>query len=337
MEIKITATKNYSVVIKDDLTSLNNLVKPFKCDKVAIISDSKVDALYGGVLDMYFSDKQIFHFVFKAGEDSKCADTYLQILNFLAENNFKRNDLIVAFGGGVTGDLVGFVAGTYMRGINFIMVPTTLLSMVDSSVGGKTAINLSSGKNLVGVFYQPSLVYINLDFLKTLPQREILSGMGEVVKYAFIGGSLTYEDIKKGISKELIYKCVKIKSEIVNEDEKEKGVRKLLNLGHTFGHAIEKASNYNLSHGNSVLLGLEIALSVSKMYNDLTEENILKAKEIIALAENKLSLSYDKEQIINLIKSDKKGQGDSVDFIVINNNLLAEIKKIKIKDLYKVL
>ena len=337
MEIKITATKNYSVVIKDDLTNLNNLVKPIKCDKVAIISDSNVDVLYGGVLNKFFADKQVYNFVFKAGEDSKCADTYLQILNFLAENNFKRNDLIVAFGGGVTGDLVGFVAGTYMRGINFIMVPTTLLSMVDSSVGGKTAINLSSGKNLVGVFYQPSLVYICLDFLKTLPEREILSGMGEVVKYAFIGGSLSYDDIKKGISKELIYKCVKIKSQIVSEDEKEKDIRKLLNLGHTFGHAIEQASDYNLSHGNSVLLGLNIALKVSKMYNNLTEENILKAKQIISLATNKLAISYDKEQIINLIKSDKKGQGDSVDFIVINNNLLAEIKKIKIEDLYKVI
>ncbi|MBO5888975.1 MAG: 3-dehydroquinate synthase [Clostridia bacterium] len=337
MEVKVNASKNYSVVIKDDITLFSNYIKDLKGDKVAIISDSNVDALYGGLLDKALLNKKVYEYTFKAGENSKNANTYIEILNFLAKNQFKRNDTIIALGGGVTGDLAGFVAGTYMRGINLIMVPTTLLSMVDSSVGGKTAINLDSGKNLAGVFYQPSLVYIALDFLKTLPKREILSGMGEVIKYAFLGDLVTVDDIKQGITKELIYKCVSIKADIVNKDEKESGERKLLNLGHTVGHAIEKASNYFISHGECVLLGMKKAIEISKSVNGLTEDNANKAMEILLLSGSKLSLSFDKDELYSYLKQDKKGQGDKVDFIVINNDLKGEIKSIELKELYNLL
>ena len=337
MEVKVNASKNYSVVIKDDITLFSNYIKDLKGDKVAIISDSNVDALYGGLLDKALLNKKVYEYTFKAGENSKNANTYIEILNFLAKNQFKRNDTIIALGGGVTGDLAGFVAGTYMRGINLIMVPTTLLSMVDSSVGGKTAINLDSGKNLAGVFYQPSLVYIALDFLKTLPKREILSGMGEVIKYAFLGDLVTVDDIKQGITKELIYKCVSNKADIVNKDEKESGERKLLNLGHTVGHAIEKASNYFISHGECVLLGMKKAIEISKSVNGLTENNANKAMEILLLSGSKLSLSFDKDELYSYLKQDKKGQGDKVDFIVINNDLKGEIKSIELKELYNLL
>lgn len=337
MELNLSASKNYKIIFKEDISSFKNYVKDLKGDKVAIISDSNVSALYDGVLDDAFTNKEVYSYVFKAGEDSKNAENYLQILNFLAKNNFKRKDTVVAFGGGVVGDLAGFVAGTYMRGINLIMIPTTLLSMVDSSVGGKTAINLDSGKNLVGVFYQPSLVYICLEFLKTLNSREMLSGMGEVVKYAFIGDTINSEEIKKGVTKELIYNCVEIKANIVEKDEREENERKLLNLGHTIGHAIEKATNYHISHGECVLIGIKKVIEISQKINDLTKENAKKAEEILSLAGSKLSISFDKNQLIKYVKTDKKGQGNKVDLILLNNNLKSEIKTIEIDKLYELI
>ena len=336
MEVKVKASKNYSVIIEDNILSFEKYVSNLKGEKVAIFSDSNVDALYGGELDFAFKGKEIFYFDFSAGEKSKSAEIYIKALNFLAKKGFKRSDTIVAFGGGVTGDLAGFVAGTYMRGINLIMVPTTLLSMVDSSVGGKTAINLEIGKNLAGVFYQPSLVYISLDFLKTLNNREILSGMGEVIKYFFIG-DVNCEDIKSGITKNLIYQCVKIKADIVEKDEREGGVRKLLNLGHTVGHAIEKATNYAISHGECVLLGMVKAIEISNKLGVLTEENAVKSREILNLSNAKLSLSFDKNSLISYIKLDKKGKGDKVDFIIINDELKSEVKTLDIKNLYELL
>ena len=222
MEIKVSASKNYSVIIKDSLSELKNCAKSvIKGDKIAVITDKNVEKLYLSQIGDIFNDYSVFNYVVNGGEESKSITCFYEILEFLAENGFKRNDTVIALGGGVIGDLAGFTASTYMRGINLIMIPTSLLAMVDSSVGGKTAINLKSGKNLAGCFYQPSLVYINTEFLKTLPDREILSGLGEVVKYAFIGSGLTTEDLKGGITPSLIYKCVDIKRQIVENDEKE--------------------------------------------------------------------------------------------------------------------
>ena len=280
-----------------------------------------------------FNDYSVFNYVVNGGEESKSITCFYEILEFLAENEFKRNDTVIALGGGVIGDLAGFTASTYMRGINLIMIPTSLLAMVDSSVGGKTAINLKSGKNLAGCFYQPSLVYINTEFLKTLPDREILSGLGEVVKYAFIGSGLTTEDLKGGITPSLIYKCVDIKRQIVENDEKESGDRKLLNLGHTVGHAIEKIENYNLSHGECVLKGLYYAVEISKKLGTLNNSNYLKSLEILSLSGYNNFTNYDKTELEKYIKTDKKGVKDSVDFIVIDNDLKAKVQRISIKDL----
>ena len=207
MEINVKASKNYQVVIKDNLSELLPYSKGvIKGNKVAIITDKTVEKLYLNTVKEIFSDYSVYTYVVDGGEDSKSLNCYISILQFLAESAFKRDDTVIALGGGVIGDLAGFSASTYMRGINLIMIPTTLLSMVDSSVGGKTAVNMSSGKNLVGSFYQPSLVYIATEFLKTLPNREVLSGMGEIVKYSFIGSGLNLEDIKNGVTASLIYK-----------------------------------------------------------------------------------------------------------------------------------
>ncbi len=336
MEISVNASKNYKIVIEDNLDKFKELIKEIKSSKIAIISDSKVHSLYGFEVESLIEDKEVVSYEIKSGEESKNASNYITILNYLALHNFKRTDTIIALGGGVVGDLAGFVGATYLRGINVVMLPTSLLSMVDSSIGGKTAINLDSGKNLVGAFYQPSLVYINTSFLKTLPDREITCGLGEIVKYAFIDKRVTTEDIKKGITKELIYNCILVKKDIVEKDERESGERKLLNLGHTVGHAIEKALQFTLSHGECVGLGINIAIDVSQKLGVLSYENSLKAKEIVKLATNR-TISFDKEQIFRFIRLDKKSYDEKVDFIIIDDTLTAKIKTLTLDNLYEIL
>lgn len=327
LELSVSASKNYKITISDDLSGLSDALKVLKGEKVAVITDDSVNAIYGTVLDEYLAGKKTYKFVVKAGEDSKNAENYLNILNYLAENEFLRSDGIIALGGGVVGDLAAFAASTYMRGIRLFMIPTSLLSMVDSSVGGKTAINLKTGKNLCGTFYQPDGVYVSLDFLKTLPPREISSGYGEIIKYAFLG-DVKKCDIEAPVSENLIYKCLKIKRDIVESDEKEGGARKLLNLGHTVGHAIERLSGFSLSHGDCVAKGLFSALKLSKNVNGLTDEKFNEAYDIISCKNHDLSCPYSEKDIIDLIKVDKKSGANSVDFVLINNDLKGEIKTI---------
>lgn len=336
LEINVNASKNYKIIIEDNLDKLKELFKEVKSSKIAIISDSKVHSLYGWEVENLIEGKEVISYEIKSGEESKNAVNYITILNFLALHNFKRTDTIVALGGGVVGDLAGFIGATYLRGVNVIMVPTTLLSMVDSSIGGKTAINLDMGKNLVGAFYQPSLVYINTSFLSTLPPREITCGLGEIVKYAFIDKRVSVDLIKNGVSKDLIYNCILAKKYIVENDEKENGIRKLLNLGHTVGHAIEKALNYTLSHGECVALGIGVAINVSNKLGVLSKENSEKAKEIVSLATSR-TISFDKDELFKFIKIDKKTYGDNVDFIIIDNNLTANIKTLTLNELYNIL
>lgn len=337
MQISVNASKTYDVVIKPDLADFNKFQHCITGHKVAIITDSNVNKIYGDVLKQRIFEKQVFTFVIKAGEKSKNASNYIKILNFLAKNNFSRNDTIIAFGGGVVGDLAGFVSATYMRGINLIMVPTSLLSMVDSSVGGKTAIDLDSGKNLAGAFYQPSLVYIATDFLLTLNEREILSGMGEIVKYAFISKSVSFSLIEKGVSDQLIYECIKVKRDIVQNDERESGQRKLLNLGHTVGHAIEKFKKYKLSHGECVLNGLLYTINISNKLGVLSNENKKLAIQILNLVTFNAQQNLPKDNLIDIIKKDKKGKGDSVDLVVIDDRLLASVMTLKFSELYNLL
>lgn len=333
LKLSVSASKNYDITISENLSALENALKVLKGDKVAVITDDKVNALYKTALGEFLTDKKVFKFVVRAGEDSKNAENYLEILNYLAENGFLRSDGIIALGGGVVGDLAAFAASTYMRGIKLFMIPTSLLSMVDSSVGGKTAINLKTGKNLCGTFYQPDGVYVSLEFLKTLPAREVSSGYGEIIKYAFLG-DVTKEDIVKPVSENLIYKCLKIKRDIVESDEKESGARKLLNLGHTVGHAIERLSGFTLSHGDCVIKGLYSALKLSKKINGLTADKYNEAYDIISCKNHDLSCPFTENDIINLIKVDKKSGADSVDFVLINNDLKGEIKKIGFESLH---
>ena len=253
--VTVQASTNYSVIVGQNLLAQTGeyIIQISKPCKVAVISDSNVFPIYGNILEnsLTSSGFRVCHYVFSAGESQKNSTTYLEILNFLAENTFTRSDMIIALGGGVTGDIAGFAAATYLRGIPYVQIPTSLLAMVDSSVGGKTAIDLKYGKNLAGAFYQPEFVLCDIDSLQTLPEEFFTDGMAEVIKYAMIYDE-SMESLICGGAKDniqnLIARCIEIKSEIVHLDEFEGGLRKILNFGHTAGHGVEARSEYTISH-----------------------------------------------------------------------------------------
>ena len=328
LKLEVDSSKKYPIFISDGTDGFSEVTKYAKGKKIAIITDDTVDSLFGGTLDCFFNEKSVYKFVIAHGEASKNAENYIKILNGLVKNGFTRSDTVVAFGGGVVGDLAGFVASTYMRGIGLIAVPTTILSAVDSSVGGKTAINLDEGKNLCGTFYQPDAVYINVGFLSTLPKEQISCGYGEIIKYAFLSDTIKIEDLKGDINEELIYKCLKIKADIVHADEKEKGERKLLNLGHTVGHAIERLSGFSISHGDCVVKGLFAILSVSKRFYGLSDEAYEKALAVISARGHDLENPFSAQEIIVKIKCDKKSGEDFVDAVLIYEDLSARIERI---------
>ena len=336
-KLTINASTEYCVTINDDLSLVKDAIAAFDSEKVAVITDDNVFALYPNVLDGFFVGKKVRTIIVENGENSKSAENFIMILNTLAELGFTRKDAVVAFGGGVVGDLAAFCASTYMRGIKLFSVPTTLLAAVDSSVGGKTAINLDKGKNLCGTFYQPSAVYVCTGFLKTLPEKQVLCGYGEIIKYAFLSDSIKRSDIISADTEELIYKCLKIKKRIVEKDERESGERKLLNLGHTFGHAIERLCGFSLSHGECVVKGLAIILGVSAKYYGFTKKEYDRAYEIISCKGHDLSVKYSAEELLEAVKSDKKSDGSGVDAVLIDKNTSARIVRLSFAELMDLL
>lgn len=317
--IKVTASKSYDVLIGAGL--LNDLGQQLlsvlrKPRKVAIISDSNVWPLYGKIAETALTKTgfSVVNFVFAAGENSKNADTYLNILNFLAENQLTRSDAILALGGGVTGDMAGFAAATFLRGIRYIQVPTTLLAMVDSSVGGKTAIDLPAGKNLVGAFYQPNLVLCDLDTLNTLPGSVFSDGCAEVIKYGVLYDQELFEHLsEKGLNfdrETIIARCVELKRNVVAEDEFDTSARQKLNLGHTIGHGVEAQSNFTVTHGQAVAIGMAIVAKAGcpAIYADLC--SVLKKFNL------PISTVFSANQLYTSALSDKKRSGGTVNLII---------------------
>lgn len=341
--IKIKASTNYEVVIGKDLLSkigaeVEKVIAPCK---VCIVTDNKVAARYLETVKKSMTEHGYltYNYVLKSGEKSKSAENFIKIQNFLAENGFSRTDMLLALGGGVVGDLTGFCASTYMRGIRYVQAPTTLLAGIDSSVGGKTAIDLKSGKNLVGTFYQPSKVVFDIKTLDSLPEKEYLNGLGEGVKYAIMDGGEIYDLVKDGLSHDNLEKfcalCVKSKKAVVEKDEKEGGYRKILNLGHTFAHAIEKLSDYTIPHGKCVAIGIKIIADISLKHGILsTADSILIEK----LLKNNGLVSpspYEKKEMIEVIKRDKKIKGDVITLVTIAKIGKCEFKDVKLENLKK--
>ena len=322
--VHVTASKSYDVLIGSGLLDcIGSYVSQIKkVEKICIVSDSNVWPLYGNKVKAGLSNcgMKAVSFIFPAGENSKNASTYLSLLNFLAESQLTRTDLIIALGGGVVGDLAGFAAATYLRGIPFIQVPTTLLAAVDSSVGGKTAIDLPAGKNLAGAFCQPALVLCDTDCLDTLPEDIFRDGCAEVIKYGILYDAELFAYLKEtGIffnREKVITRCVELKRDVVAEDEFDTGARMKLNLGHTFGHGVEARSNFTVSHGNAVAIGMAIAARAGAAYG-ICEETA--KNEIISILESfglPVCCDYAAENIASAALSDKKRSGDQVSLIL---------------------
>lgn len=310
--------------------------------RVALVTDSNVDRLHATAISAGFaaSGFEVLKFVFPAGEQSKTLSTYGDMMDFLARGRFDRTDLIVALGGGVTGDMAGFAAATYKRGIAFIQIPTSLLAMVDSSVGGKTGVDLSVGKNLVGAFHQPRAVFCDTSFLGTLPDEWRMDGMGEVLKYAVLGDGVLFSKLEgvplEKIGEREIAECVGMKRDIVEKDEKEGGVRKLLNLGHTFAHAIEMLSGYSVSHGRAVATGIAMIARAAMNMGALPRS---EQERIELLA---LSMGYDVRtvfspaEISEVILADKKVFGDHIDLVVPHGIGKCFVESVPLAELGKV-
>ena len=315
--VPVKASRNYEVRIGSGLIATLGENIPPKAKKVCIVSETNVWPLHGqaAVASIEAAGFDVTAFVFPAGEESKCGATYLELVNFLAESRLTRTDCLVALGGGVVGDLTGFAAATFLRGIPFIQVPTTLLAAVDSSVGGKTAIDLPAGKNLCGAFYQPSLVLCDTDTLKTLPEDIFRDGCAEVIKYGVLYDPALFATLQEqGMDfdrEAVITRCVELKRDVVAEDEFDTGARMKLNLGHTIGHGVEALSHFQLSHGKSVAIG--IAIVARSACDPATRDAILNILNRFGLPVDTASTA---EELYTCALSDKKRAGGTVSLII---------------------
>ena len=335
MIITVKTAKPYSVVTAKDFKGLRGEIKKvFSGRKIAVLTDDNTFPLFFGEVKAELEgDFEVVSLTVSHGEKSKSVETYAKVLSDLAKNGVTRKDCVLTLGGGVVGDLGGFVASTYARGINFVQCPTTLLAMVDSSVGGKTAINLPEGKNLVGAFYQPALVYANTACLKTLPEEEIASGMGEVVKYAFLSEKMKAEYIRERNFEKIIEVAVGIKSEIVSEDEFDLEKRALLNLGHTVGHAIENLSGYTFSHGLCVAKGISAIIDLSADFYGLNARKTEKMRALLTAYPFDLEIPYSKKAIGEKLLLDKKSDGEGVNFVLLKGIGEPTIQRLTKKDI----
>lgn len=332
LEVREQGQKIYDIYFRDSFAGLAGAMSGLNLSgrKVCIVTESHVAPLYLKEIYDLLSPvcAKVTTFSFSAGEAHKQLKTVEHLYEQLIRNHFDRKDLIVALGGGVVGDMAGFAAATYLRGIDFIQVPTTLLSQVDSSIGGKTGVDFIQYKNMVGAFHQPKLVYINVNTLKTLPEREYVSGMAEVIKHGLIKDREYYQWIRDHKSEilskapevltEMISKSCDIKRRVVEADPKEQGERALLNFGHTLGHAVETLMDFSLLHGECVAIGCRLALKLSQKRGLISKT---EAEEACALFDDfNLSQSFDRltpEQIIETTKSDKKMAGGHIRFILL--------------------
>ncbi len=345
-KLTVNVGKTYEIIIEKGIMQECGayIKKVSSAKKVCVITDSNVAPLY---LDRVVSGLEkegyeVFSFIFKAGESSKTTAVIVEMVEFLAEKGLTRKDLVVALGGGVCGDMAGFAAAVSVRGIDFVQIPTTLLSQVDSSVGGKTGVDLPQGKNLCGAFHQPVLVLIDPLALHTLSDHYFSDGMGEVIKAGCIKSAQLFEkienkDVKENIE-EIIFECVDIKRSVVERDEKEQGERALLNFGHTIGHGIEKLHNFSgVSHGEAVGIGMLMISEIGEKAG-LTEKGTAdRIKAVLEKYNMKTSDNHSAESIIEAMQSDKKRTLNGINFVMlksIGNSFIYPVENEKINKLF---
>ena len=322
--VTVRASRPYEVTIGRGLLDTVGwqAAGQWKGRSAAVVSDSTVAPLYlNRVKDsLERAGFQVHSFVFPAGEDQKNGGTYLKLLEFLAARRLTRADGLIALGGGVVGDLAGFAAATFLRGIGFLQLPTTLLAAVDSSVGGKTAIDLTNGKNLAGAFYQPQAVLCDLDTLDTLPAEVFADGCAEVIKYGMIGDPALLARLEtvdfRADPEELVARCVAQKRDLVEQDEFDTGARQLLNLGHTLGHGVEACSGYTVSHGRAVAIGMTLVTRAAVAFGRCPAEVLPRLRRLLERYGLPDATAYSAQALSEKTLSDKKRSGDTISLVV---------------------
>ena len=333
----VTKTEKYPIIIGSNLTS--NVSKIFKLnsiyfEKCFIVIDRNIPKKFISNIKRSLKNKKVYVFFFNASEKNKNINSVNKILEILLNKNFSRNDVLISLGGGITGDVSGFAASLFKRGLKFINIPTTLLAQVDSSIGGKTGVNSKYGKNLIGSFYQPSLVISDTQFLKSLSKREIICGYGEILKHSLIDNKKFFNFLNNNLKKiinlsspfieKAIYESCKIKKKVVEKDEKEIGLRKILNFGHTFAHAYEAGLGYNhkLNHGEAVILGMKTALSFSLKENMLSRSeynliiNHIYNSGLPFSVKNYFSIK-DLNKLLSFMIKDKKNNSGNINLVLL--------------------
>ena len=338
--VHMDGRKVYDIVMEQSFSQLKEELRGMNLEgrKICVVTDSNVAPLYLEEVERIASAccRKTEHFIFPAGEEN--LNTVKDLYETLILKKFDRHDYLLALGGGVVGDLCGFAAATYLRGISFIQVPTTLLSQVDSSIGGKTGVDFDAYKNMVGAFHMPKLVYTNISTLKTLTDEQFSSGMGEIIKHGLIKDAAYYEWLGEhgeaigrrdlSVCEEMVLVSNRIKRDVVEMDPTEQGERALLNYGHTLGHAIEKLADFKLMHGHCVGLGCIAAMGISAARGTMAEEELLRLKEMMERFGMPLTVSgLSADEIIETTKSDKKMDSGTIRFILLEKAGKAYIDK----------
>lgn len=342
LEVLYNKKPCYDIIIENSFEKLGTEIKKLDIanKKICIITDSIVGSIYLNEVSNLLEPicKNLVSFTFQAGEENKNLTTVNDIYRFLIEEKFDRKDILIALGGGVVGDMTGFVAATYLRGIDFIQIPTSLLAQVDSSIGGKTGVDFVQYKNMIGAFKMPKLVYINIHTLTTLDERQFYNGFAESMKHGLIKDAMYYEwmisnmyeicDRDADVLEELVYRSCQIKKAVVEKDPLEQGDRALLNFGHTVGHAIEKYKNFTLQHGECVALGCVVAAFISWKKQLLSMEEYYEVRDMFVPFNLPISIEdLNIDEIIQITKSDKKMEQGQIKFILLKKIGKAVIDK----------
>lgn len=347
--IPVSVGAGYTVFVGADLLSeCGALLRPLldPCN-VVVVTDSTVAPLYAPAvqksLDQSGYSTSVFSFA--AGEASKTMETLSHLLEFMAARQLTRSDYVVALGGGVVGDLAGFAAGCYMRGIRYVQLPTTLLAAVDSSVGGKTGLNLAAGKNLAGLFWQPSAVICDTTCLATLPDEIFLDGVAEAVKVSILGDRELFSRFERGVKREdleavledIITRCVEFKARVVGADEREGGVRKILNLGHTLGHALEACSDYTVAHGHAVATGIALITQTAAALGYCNRQEAHRIVQLLSGLGLPVTTKYPTESLVRAALHDKKRSGSHLTLVLPTRIGSYRLHEVCVDDLQEIL
>lgn len=337
-----TESKNSTIYIgKSILNNIGDICfeKLPKAKKILVVTDSNVAKIYLEKAIKILKEKDkanIYSISFEAGEKSKNLNVYSDIIKAAAMLQFTRDDAFISLGGGVCGDITGFAAATYMRGIKYIQIPTSLLAAIDASIGGKTGVDIKEGKNLIGAFWQPEAVIFDTETLKTLPEMEYKNGLGEAIKYAILDGGDICKILKTGLDEnnieDFVYLCAQSKVNIVEKDEKEGSIRALLNLGHTIGHAEEAVSEYSIPHGMAVADGILVMVHAAKKNKEITEEEYKEIKSLIEKYDVGTGINFSLDTLMPFVFHDKKAKNDGINVVVIKGIGKCEIKKMSFEE-----